>query len=56
MAVVALRTEAKRRRRLDLRRATPYFLVAPALLVVTGVLAFPLGMLVSLAFQKYGLA
>jgi N,N'-diacetylchitobiose transport system permease protein len=56
MAVVALRTEAKRRRRVDLRRATPYFLITPTLVVIAGILAVPLGVLVTLSFQKYGLA
>src|SRR6185312_15843507 len=33
----------------------PYFLIAPALIVIASVLAYPMGMLVWLSLQKYGL-
>jgi N,N'-diacetylchitobiose transport system permease protein len=47
---------ARRRARVRPGRAlAPYALVAPSLLVIAAVLAFPLYQLVALSFQKYGL-
>jgi N,N'-diacetylchitobiose transport system permease protein len=43
---------ARRRNRIPL---LPYALIAPASAVILGVLAFPLGMLVWISFQHYGL-
>jgi N,N'-diacetylchitobiose transport system permease protein len=37
------------------RRLLPYALIAPAMLVILGVLAYPLGMLLWLSTQRYGL-
>ena len=37
------------------RRVLPYALIAPALLVILGVLGYPLGMLLWLSTQRYGL-
>jgi len=37
------------------RRLLPYALIAPALLVILGVLGYPLGMLLWLSTQRYGL-
>src|SRR3954465_13289232 len=48
-----------RRRRLTrtaaIRFAAPYLLIAPALLVIGAILAYPLYFLVRLSFQHYGL-
>jgi N,N'-diacetylchitobiose transport system permease protein len=49
---------SRRRRRLGPRlieRSAPYALLAPASLVIAAVLAYPLYLLGSLSFQKYGL-
>ena len=37
------------------RRALPYALIAPAVVVIVGVLGYPLGMLLWLSTQRYGL-
>ncbi|GGP00618.1 carbohydrate ABC transporter permease [Wenjunlia tyrosinilytica] len=37
-------------------RSIPYLLLAPALIVIVGVLGYPLATLVQISFQKYGLA
>src|SRR5207248_9914777 len=42
-------------RRLIVRKGLPYALIAPALLVIAGVLGWPLVMLVSFSLQHYGL-
>ena len=42
------------RRRL-LKRSTPYLLIAPALVVIAAVMAYPMGFLASLSLQDYGL-
>ena len=47
--------EAGPRRSILSQRLLPYALIAPALLVIVGVLAYPLGMLVWLSTQHYGL-
>jgi N,N'-diacetylchitobiose transport system permease protein len=44
-----------RRRRTLTRAAAPYLLIAPAVLVIAAVLAYPLGLLGSLSLQHYGL-
>jgi N,N'-diacetylchitobiose transport system permease protein len=47
---------ARRRRRVQAgRHVTPYLLLLPALVVIGGVLGFPLYRLVTLSFQEYGL-
>ena len=47
---------ARRRRRLQAgRRVAPYLLLIPALVVIGGVLGYPLYRLVTLSFQQYGL-
>jgi len=46
------RPPSRRRRR---HAVLPYALITPASLVIFGILAFPLGMLVWLSFQHYGL-
>ncbi len=48
-------TEAGPWRSILARRLLPYALIAPALLVILGVLAYPLGMLLWLSTQHYGL-
>jgi N,N'-diacetylchitobiose transport system permease protein len=52
-APLARRRPAFRRR--ALHGAAPYLLLAPAAVVIAGVLAYPLYKLVALSFQKYGL-
>ena len=42
-------------RRLIVRKGLPYALIAPSLIVIAGVLGWPLVMLVSLSLQHYGL-
>ena len=37
------------------RRLFPYALITPSVAVIAGILAFPLGMLVWLSLQHYGL-
>src|ERR1700745_3770332 len=49
------RIEAVSLRRLIARKGLPYALIAPSLLVIAGVLGWPLVMLVSLSLQHYGL-
>lgn len=49
------RIEATPFRRLIVRKGLPYALIAPALLVILGVLGWPLVTLVSLSLQHYGL-
>jgi N,N'-diacetylchitobiose transport system permease protein len=49
------RIEAAPFRRLIVRKGLPYALIAPAFLVIVGVLGWPLAMLVSLSLQHYGL-
>jgi N,N'-diacetylchitobiose transport system permease protein len=46
---------ARHRRRRALRRATPYLLIGPALVVIAAVMAYPMGFLASLSLQDYGL-
>jgi N,N'-diacetylchitobiose transport system permease protein len=49
---------ARRRRRIGVRisrAAVPYLLLAPAVVVIVAVLAYPLYLLGSLSFQQYGL-
>jgi N,N'-diacetylchitobiose transport system permease protein len=58
VAAESARKPARRRRRWGLRLAqgtVPYALVAPAALVIGAVLGYPLYLLASLSFQKYGL-
>src|SRR5215831_5107377 len=38
------------------RGAAPYLLIAPALIVIAAVMAYPMGFLASLSLQNYGLA
>jgi len=52
IAAPDLEPAPRRRRRPNL---LPYALVAPSIAVIAGVLAFPIGMLVSLSLQHYGL-
>jgi N,N'-diacetylchitobiose transport system permease protein len=50
---------ARRRRRVSrrmLHAGAPYLLLAPTSLVIAGVLGYPLYLLVTLSFQRYGLA
>ena len=56
-AMAAPRTNRKESApfRFVLRRGLPYALIAPATLVIAGVLGWPLVMLVSLSLQHYGL-
>jgi len=49
------RIEAAPFRELIVRKGLPYALIAPALLVILGVLGYPLAMLVWLSTQHYGL-
>ncbi len=42
-------------RRRFLKRATPYLLIGPALVVIAAVMAYPMGFLASLSLQDYGL-
>jgi N,N'-diacetylchitobiose transport system permease protein len=49
-----LATRPARQRRLSVR-AAPYLLIAPTVLVIAAVMAYPLGTLVSLSLQHYGL-
>src|ERR1700693_2529464 len=49
------RREATPFRQLIVRKGLPYALIAPAFLVIIGVLGWPLLMLVSLSLQHYGL-
>ena len=49
------RIEAAPFRQLLVRKGLPYALIAPALLVILGVLGYPLAMLVWLSTQHYGL-
>src|SRR5256884_9759419 len=37
------------------RRLFPYALITPSVAIIAGILAFPLGMLVWLSLQRYGL-
>jgi N,N'-diacetylchitobiose transport system permease protein len=57
--VTAVGTQVQRREatpfRFAIRRGLPYALIAPATLVIAGVLGWPLVMLVSLSLQHYGL-
>ena len=45
----------KGRRRPALHRLTPYLLIAPACLVLAGVLGYPLAEMVAVSLQRYGL-
>jgi N,N'-diacetylchitobiose transport system permease protein len=57
-AVEPVALPARRRRRVGVRvsrGAVPYLLLAPAVLVIAAVLAYPLYLLGSLSFQQYGL-
>ena len=57
-AVEPVALPARRRRRLGVRvsrGAVPYLLLAPAVIVIAAVLAYPLYLLGSLSFQQYGL-
>ena len=49
------RIEAGPWRHILARRLLPYALIAPALVVIAGVLGYPLGMLLWLSTQRYGL-
>jgi N,N'-diacetylchitobiose transport system permease protein len=49
------RREATPFRQLIVRKGLPYALIAPAFLVIIGVLGWPLAMLVALSLQHYGL-
>ncbi len=49
------RPSAQLRRRRLLRRAAPYLLIGPALLVIAAVMAYPMGFLTNLSLQDYGL-
>src|SRR5437899_8439226 len=49
------RIEATPFRQLLVRRGLPYALIAPAVLVIAGVLGYPLAMLLWLSTQHYGL-
>jgi N,N'-diacetylchitobiose transport system permease protein len=55
VGVVSRHLEAGPRRSTLARRLLPYSLIAPALLVIAGVLGYPLGMLLWLSTQKIGL-
>jgi N,N'-diacetylchitobiose transport system permease protein len=57
-AVEPVALPARRRRRLGVRlsrAAVPYLLLAPAVVVIVAVLAYPLYLLGALSFQQYGL-
>ena len=59
VAESSLGVASRRRRRWTRHRvagaAAPYALLAPAMLAIGGILGYPLYLLVSLSFQKYGL-
>src|SRR5919201_832306 len=54
-AALALRRRRRLTRRTVVRFAAPYTLIAPAIVVIGAILAYPLYYLVRLSFQHYGL-
>ena len=60
MTVAAEAIAHRSRRRPRLKRiahaSVPYLLILPVIVVITGILGYPLYKLVTLSFQQYGLA
>ena len=54
-AIAPARPRPRSRRRWLTRAASPYFLLAPATVVIGAVLGYPLYLLVKLSFERYGL-